>query len=109
MAVDGKADLLVTGDKILMALQSFRDIPIVTARDAFQRSGLEPQERRGGGECPTAGNDLWPSGGEPSRPPFLSRFRLPRHAAEDAPTGHLGHPGGFRKKGPGGSLQIRPF
>jgi putative PIN family toxin of toxin-antitoxin system len=40
-AVDGKASLLISGDKTdLLSLRRIKDIPIVTARDAIVRLGL---------------------------------------------------------------------
>lgn len=40
-AVEGKADALVTGDQHLLELGEFRDIPILTPRDALSRFGHE--------------------------------------------------------------------
>jgi len=36
-AVSGNADLIVTGDQDLLVLGDYRQIPIVTARDALSR------------------------------------------------------------------------
>ncbi len=36
-AIDAGADLIVSGDKHLLALSTYRDIPIVTARDFLQQ------------------------------------------------------------------------
>ena len=36
-AVSGNADLIVTGDEDLLVLGDYRQIPIVTARDALSR------------------------------------------------------------------------
>lgn len=40
LAVDGKADLLVSGDRHVLDLQEFAGIPIVRAADAVKRLGL---------------------------------------------------------------------
>lgn len=40
LAVDGKADLLVSGDKHLLALEEFAGIPIVKAVEALRRLDL---------------------------------------------------------------------
>jgi putative PIN family toxin of toxin-antitoxin system len=37
LAVNGHADLIVSGDRDLLALNPFRDIPIVTPADFVQR------------------------------------------------------------------------
>lgn len=45
-AVDGQADVIVSGDKHLLSLESFRDIPIVTVRAFLER--LADTERSAG-------------------------------------------------------------
>jgi len=45
-AVDGQADVIVSGDKHLLSLESFRDIPIVTVRAFLER--LADSERSAG-------------------------------------------------------------
>ena len=36
-AIDGQADLIVSGDRHLLDLESYADIPIITARDFLER------------------------------------------------------------------------
>jgi putative PIN family toxin of toxin-antitoxin system len=40
-AVAGHADVVVSGDEDLLILQSFQGIPIINAREALRRAGLE--------------------------------------------------------------------
>ena len=41
-AVDGMADLIVSGDRHLLDLGEYRDIPIITAREFLDRLRSEP-------------------------------------------------------------------
>lgn len=46
LAVDGKADMIVTGDKAdLLSLKEFEKIPIVTATDCLNRLGLTTEQK----------------------------------------------------------------
>jgi predicted nucleic acid-binding protein len=36
-AIDGRADLIVSGDRHLLDLESYADIPIITVRDFLER------------------------------------------------------------------------
>jgi putative PIN family toxin of toxin-antitoxin system len=42
-AVEGKADLIVTGDQHLLALSAFQDIPVVTVRDLLEQLADDQQ------------------------------------------------------------------
>jgi putative PIN family toxin of toxin-antitoxin system len=48
-AVDGQADLIASGDRHLLALDSFRGVPIVTVREFLERlAEIEESEDRPG-------------------------------------------------------------
>ena len=36
-AIDGEVDLIISGDRHLLSLKTFRDIPIITVRELLER------------------------------------------------------------------------
>jgi predicted nucleic acid-binding protein len=42
-AIDAKADCIVSGDRHLLALQTYRDIPILTVKEFAEKLGTQAE------------------------------------------------------------------